>query len=269
MALLADIAEWSFLGFALLLLLLQVLAKELGYLYGHRSASKGSEQAEGAGIVVGGMLGLLGFVLALTLSFANNRFDERRTGTLSEANAIGTAWLRAKAIDHPRGEEIARLLTDYTRVRADFVRASRDPDVLNELNRRTSAMQNEIWGHVAAIVRERPTPISASLMSSINETFDASTAERFAYAFTLPPQLLWLLLTMVVLGMAALGFQLGLRRRPLRVLATLLTFMWTLLIIDILDLSAARFGSFRTGGAVYDWTLQGFSGGIHIPPAPQ
>jgi hypothetical protein len=269
MTLLADIAEWSFLAFALLLLLVQIGAKELGYFYGRRNAKHGSEQVEGAGIVVGGMLGLLGFVLALTLSFANGRFDERRMGTLAEANAIGTAWLRAEAIEHPRGAEIARLLTDYTRIRADFVRASRDPAGLNDMNRRTSAMQNEIWGHVAAIVREQPNPITASLMASVNDAFDASTAERFAYAFTLPPQLLWLLLTMAVLGMAALGFQLGLRGRPLRVIATLLTFMWTLLIIDILDLSAARFGSFRTSSAVYEWTLQGFSGGIRIPPAPQ
>ncbi len=269
MALLADIAEWSFAAFALLLLLTQVLAKELGYLYGRHRAKEGADQAEGAGIVVAGMLGLLGFVLALTLSFANARFNERRTDTLAEANAIGTAWLRAQAIDHPRGGEIARLLADYTRVRADFIRASRDTEVLGDLNRRTSAMQNEIWGHVAAIVREQPNPIAASLMASVNDTFDASTAERFAYSFTLPPQLLWLLLTMVTLGMAALGFQLGLRGRPLRLLCTLLTFMWTLLIVDILDLSAARFGSFRTSSEVYDWTLQGFSGGIRIPPAPR
>ena len=36
------------------------------------------------------------FVLALTLSFANTRFSERRAGTLAEANAIGTAWLRGQ-----------------------------------------------------------------------------------------------------------------------------------------------------------------------------
>jgi hypothetical protein len=214
MTLLDDIAEWSFAAFALLLLLAQLLAKELGFVYGRHRAKEGHDQAEGAGLVVAGMLGLLGFVLALTLTFANSRFDERRSGTLAEANAIGTAWLRAEAIGHPRGAEIARLLVDYTKVRADFVRAGRDTAVLDDLNRRSSAMQNEIWGHVAAMVRERPDPVATSLMSSVNETFDASTAERFAYAFTLPPQLLWLLLTRVMLGMAALGLQLGLRGRP-------------------------------------------------------
>jgi len=49
---------------------------------------------EGVGVLVGSLLGLLAFVLALTLSFASERFNERRLGTLAETNAIGTAWLK-------------------------------------------------------------------------------------------------------------------------------------------------------------------------------
>lgn len=75
------------------------------------------------GVVVGSMRGLLAFVLALTLSFASTRFHERQTGTLAEANAIGTAWLRAKAMSHVRGGAIAHLLEEYARIRRDFVRA--------------------------------------------------------------------------------------------------------------------------------------------------
>ena len=73
--------------------------------------------------MVGGLLGLLAFVLALTLSFGSARFEERRQGTLAEANAIGTAWLRAEATGHPRGSEIARLLEDYGRLRKDYLQA--------------------------------------------------------------------------------------------------------------------------------------------------
>jgi hypothetical protein len=60
MTLLDDIAEWSFAAFALLLLLAQLLAKELGFVYGRHRAKEGHDQAEGAGLVVAGMLGLLG-----------------------------------------------------------------------------------------------------------------------------------------------------------------------------------------------------------------
>ncbi|HKD74154.1 MAG TPA: hypothetical protein VKB76_01615 [Ktedonobacterales bacterium] len=85
------------------------------------------------------------------LSFANSRFTERVQGTLSEANAIGTAWLRADAIGHERGLEIARLLEEYTQLRRDFVSEAQDQSTIDELNRRTNALQSKIWGHVAAI----------------------------------------------------------------------------------------------------------------------
>ena len=94
MTMLAAIANWSVFAFALLLWVAQMLAHEAGYWFGSRRRARGGEvQAEGVGVVVGGMLSLLAFVLALTLSFANSRFSERVEGTLTEANAIGTAWL--------------------------------------------------------------------------------------------------------------------------------------------------------------------------------
>ncbi len=173
---------------------------------------------ENVGVVVGAMLGLLAFVLALTLSFANARFSERRSGTLAEANAIGTAWLRAEAIDHPRGKEIASLLEQYTQVRRDFVAAGRDRDRAKELNQKTSNLQSSIWGHMMAIVRDRPDTVSTSLMAALNEVFDTGAAERLAFDLRLPPQVFWLLVGMALLSMAALGYQFGLKGSPSRIL---------------------------------------------------
>src|SRR5271169_2488515 len=152
MTLLADLAAWSFAAFGALLLVAQLAAHEVGYRYGRRSA--GRSEGEGVGTIVGGLLGLLAFVLALTLSFSNTRFSERRAGTLAEAKAIGTAWLRAEAIGSPRGVEIARLLEQYTQLRVDFIRAPRGSPEIDELNQRTNALQSKIWGHLAVIVRE-------------------------------------------------------------------------------------------------------------------
>ena len=45
--------------------------------------------------------------------------------------------------------------------------------------------------------------------------------------------------------------------------------MWTVVIVDILDLASARIGAFRTGVEAYEWTLKGFQGGVTIPPAPR
>lgn len=265
---LVSIATWSVTAFGLLLLIVQMLVHEVGYRFGRSQMARAEKQAEGVGLVVGGMLALMAFVLALTLSFASARFSERRAGTLVEANAIGTAWLRAEAIDHPRGKEISRLLADYVKVRKAFVEAGPEPRLLEELNDRTNALQSQIWGHVAGIVKDQQNPISSGLQASLNETFDMTMAERFAYESRLPPQIFWLLITMTLLSVGAIGYQLGLKGRPVRPIILILTVVWTVVIVDILDLAAARIGSFRASSIAYDWTSQGFSGGISIPPLP-
>lgn len=263
--LLLQIAAWSVPAFGLLLFAFQVAAREIGFWLGRRHLARAEAEGAGVTLLVGAKLGLLAFVLALTLSFANTRFAERRAGALAEANAIGTAWLRAEALDHPRAAAIARLLEEYARVRADFVALGLEAERIEALNLRTAALQGELWGHLSALVRERADPVTASLMGALNETFDAATAERYAYVSHLPPSMAWLLVILAVLGMGGVGYQLGLRGRAHRVLALMLTSMWTLVIVMVLDLGAARVGYVRTSSDVYGWTIEGFAGGTRIP----
>jgi hypothetical protein len=261
MTILAEILAFSLFAFWLVFFAIQWAAQAIGAWLGRRHTARGTAPAEGVGVVVGGMLGLLAFVLALTLSFATTRFEERRQGTLMEANALGTAWLRAKAIGHPRGEELAKLFEDYTRLRADFIKAPASRDAVRAINDKTSELQNRIWEHVTVIVRERPDAISSSLMAATNEVFDRSTAERFAFSQTMPPQMVWLLMGIAVLSIGALGYQLGMRGLSLPILSVLLIAMWTSVIVVILDLSAPRIGSLRSSAAAYYWTLDGFNTG--------
>jgi hypothetical protein len=258
MILLLKIAAWNILVFGALLFLVQLATHEAGYWIGRRQASKPDAPPEGVGVLVGALLGLLAFVLALTLSFASERFNERRLGTIAETNAIGTAWLRAKAIGQPRGDEIARLLEQYTNLRMRFVQAPPDAAVLDGINDQSNTLQSAIWQEVSAIVREQPNPISASLMASVNEVFDMTAAGRFAFELRLPPQIFWLLMGLALLGMAAIGFQLGIRGSRIYGLAALVALTWTVVIVDILDMAASRIGYLRTSVAPYEWTVQGF-----------
>jgi len=256
------IAAASVWLFVLILLVAQGLAHILGYAIGARARKAGDSASDSVGALVGGMLGLLAFVLALTLSFANERFTERRAGTLAETNAIGTAFLRAKTVGGPDGEAIAHLFKTYVELRADFVRAGRDAAKIEEINGRTNALQAQIWSHVTTIAREKPNPVSVALMASVNEAFDASAAERFAFAMRLPWQFFVLLIALTLLSTGALGYQLGLRGRPPKLLVALLTAMWTAVIVSILDLATARLGGIRTDVTAYEWTRQSFD-----PPA--
>jgi hypothetical protein len=261
-----ELAEWSVLAFTALLLVAFFIAYEAGAWVARLSAGNEGKAPEGVNVIVGGLLALLAFVLALTLNYASARFSERRTGALAEVNAISTAWSNAEVIGHPRGKEIARLLEDYTRVRKEFVEAGRDRARIGELNKTTNALQSTMTGHLAAIVQEQPNTVSTALMKSLNETFDAATSERFAYDRGMPTQIFWLLISLSLLGATALGYQMGFGRQRPRVLAVVLMLGWTIVIVDILDLASPRIGSFRTNSDAYAWTLQSFQGGVRIPP---
>ncbi|MBR0682352.1 hypothetical protein GXW74_17810 [Roseomonas eburnea] len=263
-----EIARLGALPFAGVLFILQMVSREFGLWMGQHRAAKRAGEPEGVGVIVGGMLGLLAFVLALTLSFASARFQERREGTLAEANAIGTAWLRAVAIDHPRAAEVARLLETYAPVRREHVLAPLDAERLAEIQARSDTLQGEIWGHVSALVRERSDPVAASLMAAVNDVIDQSAVERLAFATGMPPTLFWLLIGMTFVSMGGLGYQLGLRGLQLRALSVVLIMMWTVVMTAILDLGSPRLGDVRTSTAPYDWTIQGFAGGLRIPPLP-
>jgi hypothetical protein len=261
MELVADLAARSLLLFGLLLFTCQIVAYRLGYTLGHRRRAAGRAQgAESVGLVVNSLLALLAFTLALTLSFASSRYSERRAGVLAEAKAIGTAWLRADAIGHPKGSEIANLLKQYGALRRDFVEVPRGSSVIDTINDRAAVLQSQIWERLSSIVRERPDDVSSSLMESLNDAFDASTAERFAIETKMPHQLFWLLVGMIFVSMTAFGYQLGLNGHDLRVLLILLVAVWTTILVVILDLSAPRIGVTRTSTAVYDWMLDSMEG---------
>jgi hypothetical protein len=262
---LAQPASWNLLAFALVLFLMQFAARSAGYWLGERhSARHGTGDAEGVGLVVGGMLALLGFVLALTLSFGSTRFDERRKGTLAEANAISTAWLRAQAVGHVEGTEIAGLLEEHARVRRDYVLAPRTSPSLKQSTEETSRLQTEIWDRLTSLTQERSDPLVVSLMEALNTVFDMATTERFAHESRVPPSLFWLLIGMAHLSMGALGYQLGLKGQKSHGMTALLTAVWTAVIVVILDLSAPRLGAIRTSVDVYDWLLQDMAG-AHSP----
>jgi hypothetical protein len=138
--------------------------------------------------------------------------------------------------------------------------------VLEALNARSNALQGEIWGHAAALVREQPSPVTASLMNALNAVFDSASATRLAMSTGMPPMLFWLLVGMTLASMGGLGFQLGLRGVTLRSLSLVLMTMWTVVMTAILDLGSPRMGQVHTGTAVYEWTIQGFAGGVRVPP---
>ncbi len=68
----------------------------------HRAAV--GREPPGIGVIDGFVFALVGLLIAFTFSGAASRFEKRRDLIVTEANAIGTAWLRLDLLPARRGE---------------------------------------------------------------------------------------------------------------------------------------------------------------------
>ncbi|WP_431285443.1 hypothetical protein ACQW02_11815 [Humitalea sp. 24SJ18S-53] len=246
------------LGLGALLCVMLIVSSETGYRLGRRRAARMGESDPSVGFIVTGMLGLLAFVLGLTLSLAQQRFEDRRAVSLEEANAIGTAWLRAGLPEAPEAMVLRRAVEDWADLRLAFVRAPQDPPLLDRINAETNRQQTEIWNQAVALARPQPNALSSLMLASLNDMFDQATAQRRAFNARIPAEILWMLLGMSVAANGAVGFHLGLGGKRHLPLSLLLMAMWAACMVSIADVNAARIGSVRPDDAPYVWTIQGF-----------
>lgn len=244
--------------FLLGLLFSLLVALEIGLRLGrHRRAIIGDNADEGANLVVGSVLGLMAFVLALNLSSATSRYEMRMNATLAEVNAIGTALMQAGAAGGDQADAMTADLKTYLELRYEYVLAARFSGEIARLNTETTVLQNKIWADLTRRVQDSPTPVTSSLMNAINNAFDASTAMRLAMEYRMPMQIIVLLMLLSVTGTAAIGYQFGLNRRRGRAPGILLALLWCVIVTQIIDIGSARIWSFRTDTRVYEWALEG------------
>ena len=80
------------------------------------SADDGDHDPES--YLLSAVLGLLGLMIAFTFSMALTRYDHRRELVIDEANAIGTAWLRAGLLPGETGQRLQQHIRAYGDLRA-------------------------------------------------------------------------------------------------------------------------------------------------------
>ena len=99
-----------FVGFAIV----TMVCYEVGFRIGRWWQVRTPGEQEGpTGVLVGSILALLAFLLAVTMGVAADRFDARRALVLAEANAIGTTYLRAGYLPEPASGQARELLRQY------------------------------------------------------------------------------------------------------------------------------------------------------------
>jgi hypothetical protein len=123
------------------------LSVEIGYQFGRRRRRDMEVEKEATiGPVVGATLGLLAFMLAFTFGLAATRFDARRQIIVSEANALGTTYLRAGLLPEPFSRESRQLLRRYAEVRIEGVTTGKIDQAITE----SLALHEQLWQRAEA-----------------------------------------------------------------------------------------------------------------------
>lgn len=212
-----------------------LISFEIGYQIGNyvRSYYKDKQDTTHGGIM-GGVLTMLAFVLALTFSMAASRFDHRKQNFLDEVNAIHTAYLRADFLVQPQRTEVKRLLREYVDMRlAGIDKVKRDMAI-----KRSIELQQLIWNQVVSAAEENPSMLNILMVQSINEIIDLHEKRMTAVLRERIPRNIWLTLyAITAFGMVTMGSQAGFAqtRRLIQVIPAVLAFSALITLVVDLD----------------------------------
>jgi hypothetical protein len=188
-----DIVFFRLTSIELGVLLFGVLlgATGLGVFLGRRVRHLSDALKEPFGILQGALLGLVGLLLAFGLSLAVSRYESRRANVVTEANAIGTTYLRAQTLPEPIRSRSLDLLVRYTR---SAIRLSHD--VPGSSDARDAAaveerIQRQLWALAGDALEAAPTASAPRLyVETLNEMIDDEAVRVAALGNRVPTAVL-------------------------------------------------------------------------------
>ena len=227
------------------LCLMMLIAFEIGYQINRRYIGL-KDKIEPATLspMIGGLIGVLGFLLAFTFSIATEQFSQRKQYVLEEANEIGTAYLRTDLIDSLHKNEVKQLLREYVDTRLKAVSST---NINNELIKSVE-LHRLLWREVSAAALAKPDENSSLMIQSINNIIDLHEKRVTAGLRNRIPISIWItLLAISFMTMITIGIKAGFTkpRGLIAVIPMILAF--AALTTLIVDLNRPQKGLFKVG----------------------
>jgi hypothetical protein len=201
----ASIAAAFFVG--------SLLALRVGRYLGLRYRERGTaDTAAGLSTVEGAIFGLMGLLLAFTISGALQRFDDRRQLVLQETTAATTAYDRLGVFGGRVALDLQRQLKDYVLARIDLYRRPHDfllwqraEDFSGSQQKSIADRKNELWGTaVTACPGDHFQPACSLALPALNSLFDVARL-RAGASEKHPPQIIYFMLFGLGLGCSLLA----------------------------------------------------------------
>ena len=191
-------------------------------------------------VVETAILTLLALIIGFTFSMALTRYDQRKNLEEEEANAIGTAWVRADLLPAADATKLRSALKGYLEQRIVFYEA-RDPEEAAQSDARMSVLQTAMWAAVAAPANAQPNAVNALSVSSINDVLNSQGYTQAAWLNRIPFAAWALLAGLALFCNLLVGFEVA-RAQAARVVTYVLPISVSIACCLIADLESPRYG---------------------------
>lgn len=144
---------------------------------------------------------LVAFLIGFAFSGAASRFINRQDMVVKEANALGTAYLRADSIAEPQRDELKAALKEYTADRAALLSRDRIEPLLGKVG----GLHERMW-RSAIDAAHGNAPLMAVVLPPINEVIDLHSEHLAMARRHLPTPIMALLLGTAAISLGLVGF---------------------------------------------------------------
>ncbi len=238
-------------------------ASALGVLAGRYLRRHSEGYREPIGALQGALLGVVGLILAFGLSLAVGRYQDRRADVVTDANTIGTTYLRAQTIAEPQRTRSLGLLRSYNDLAIRITYEIPGSTAIRETAAQQGQLQRRLWRLAGESLNAHPRDSAPRLyVDSLNEMIDQQTIRLAGLNNRVPDAVLWLELlgAAVALGLLALYLSmLGKGLIPIIAAAVIVSF----LVLVTFDLDRPTRGLIRIPAA----PLLAEKATMSLPPA--
>ena len=228
---------------AIFFVVVLLVSLETGFRIGQRAGNRDTAKRESRDIAMGSMLALLGLVMAFTYAYAVSRADHKKAAVQNEANAIGTAFLRAELAAEPFQSELRQLLLAYARTRVATSEMISSEEALRQAIVRSLDVQSRLWPVTVRMIQaDTPGPVEVSIVQAINNVLDRHS-ERIALIFDhLPSIALLMLVFIAAASVTVAGYNAGLSGSLNRWRMTAFTLVLAAVLSIIIDFDVPQRG---------------------------
>lgn len=149
------------------------------------------------GTILAATLTLLGLIIGFSFSMAISRYDQRKNLEEEEANAIGTAYVRADLLPAADAARLRTLLKEYVDVRMEFYDTS-EIELHPDITRRRAKLQADLWSTMAGPAAAQPTAVMALALKGMNDVLNAQGYTQAAW-WNRIPHAAWLLMMFIAI----------------------------------------------------------------------